>query len=140
MGNDKMTDDDRLEEEARAALIAAAEAMPERAACPYPMELIPRPLLDQLVSGDVAFSSVEATDIAATDEEMARARPIDPAKAARLQAARLPGQRGPQRAPTKERISIALDPDVLASLRASGRGWQSRVNEILRAQLGLDRK
>ena len=40
--------------------------------------------------------------------------------------------RGKQKAPTKEAISIRLDQDVLAHYRASGRGWQSRINEALR--------
>ena len=43
--------------------------------------------------------------------------------------------RGRQRAPTKERISIRLDADVLDHYRASGRGWQSRINEVLRQTL-----
>lgn len=40
--------------------------------------------------------------------------------------------RGKQKAPTKEAVSIRLDQDVLAHYRASGRGWQSRINETLR--------
>ena len=40
--------------------------------------------------------------------------------------------RGKQKAPTKESISIRLDADILAYYRASGRGWQGRINETLR--------
>jgi uncharacterized protein (DUF4415 family) len=40
--------------------------------------------------------------------------------------------RGKQRAATKELISLRLDQDVVARLRQSGRGWQSRLNETLR--------
>lgn len=29
-------------------------------------------------------------------------------------------------------LSMRTDPDVLAALRASGRGWQTRVNALLR--------
>jgi uncharacterized protein (DUF4415 family) len=32
----------------------------------------------------------------------------------------------------KERITIRLDRDVVARFRATGSGWQSRVNEALR--------
>ncbi len=39
--------------------------------------------------------------------------------------------RPPSAAP-KEAVSIRLDPDVLAHYRASGIGWQSRVNKALR--------
>ena len=32
----------------------------------------------------------------------------------------------------KQAVSLRLDPDVLERLRATGPGWQSRVNDILR--------
>jgi uncharacterized protein (DUF4415 family) len=38
---------------------------------------------------------------------------------------------------TKEPVKIRLDPDVLAALRATGDGWQTRVNDLLRASLSL---
>ncbi|WP_299155033.1 BrnA antitoxin family protein [uncultured Tateyamaria sp.] len=38
----------------------------------------------------------------------------------------------------KERTTILLDPDVLSSLKADGRGWQTRANALLREALGLD--
>jgi uncharacterized protein (DUF4415 family) len=37
----------------------------------------------------------------------------------------------------KEQINIRLDADVLALLRQNGPGWQTKVNEMLRAALGL---
>src|SRR5438105_458494 len=33
---------------------------------------------------------------------------------------------------TKQPVKLRLDPDLLAALRASGAGWQTRVNAILR--------
>lgn len=36
---------------------------------------------------------------------------------------------------TKEPVKLRLDADVVAALRASGDGWQTRVNEMLRASL-----
>tara|TARA_R110000787_G_scaffold141302_1_gene254772 strand:+ start:373 stop:630 length:258 start_codon:yes stop_codon:yes gene_type:complete len=48
-----------------------------------------------------------------------------------------PRTRGPQKAPTKERVTIRLDAELVQRLRNSGKGWQGRVNEILRkAMLG----
>ena len=50
-------------------------------------------------------------------------------------------RRGPGRPKaevTKEKISVRLDPDVLARLREAGPGWQSRINVVLRKALGLD--
>lgn len=46
--------------------------------------------------------------------------------------------RGPQKAPLKELVSIRLDRDVLDRLRRSGRGWQARVNDILRRTILSD--
>lgn len=37
----------------------------------------------------------------------------------------------------KEPVKIRLDADVLKELRNSGDGWQTRVNEMLRASLTL---
>jgi len=40
--------------------------------------------------------------------------------------------RGPQKAPTKERITIRLSPDVVDYYRSTGEGWQARMDEALR--------
>lgn len=40
--------------------------------------------------------------------------------------------RGPQKKPTKERISIRVSGDVLASFRATGDGWQTRIDAALK--------
>ncbi len=41
------------------------------------------------------------------------------------------GVRGPQKAPTKERITIRLSPEVVQRFRASGDGWQARMDAAL---------
>lgn len=38
---------------------------------------------------------------------------------------------------TKEPVKLRLDPDVLQALKATGKGWQTRVNDQLRASLTL---
>lgn len=38
----------------------------------------------------------------------------------------------PKKAAPKQAVNIRLDPDVLAHFRATGPGWQSRINEALR--------
>ena len=43
----------------------------------------------------------------------------------------------PKAATTKEPVKLRLDADVLAALRATGDGWQTRINETLRASLKL---
>ena len=55
-----------------------------------------------------------------TDTEMAELRPL----------ARLPGRPKPER--PKERITIRLDQEVMAAFRATGPGWQTRMNDVLR--------
>lgn len=66
-----------------------------------------------------------------TDAEIASLRPMKEALpdlyAALQEEIR---KRGP--AKTKEAISIRLDIDLVKKLRASGPGWQSRVNDALR--------
>lgn len=37
----------------------------------------------------------------------------------------------------KRRVTIMLDPDVIAHFKASGKGWQTRVNAALRKAAGL---
>jgi uncharacterized protein (DUF4415 family) len=49
---------------------------------------------------------------------------------------RKPGQRGPQRTPTKEQITLRLDRDVVEHFKAGGSGWQSRINAALRRIVG----
>ena len=40
--------------------------------------------------------------------------------------------RGPQKAPTKERITIRLSPEVVQPFRETGTGWQSRLDAALK--------
>lgn len=67
--------------------------------------------------------------------------PYDPNDSAAAEAfwaeatVRRPGQRGPQKAPTKVFTGIRLDADVLEAFRAQGKGWQTRVNAALREWL-----
>ena len=75
-----------------------------------------------------------------TDEDFAQARPASEVMSPELLAAFKEAQaalrdakvRGPQQAPTKEAVSLRLDRDLVERLRATGPGWQSRINETLR--------
>lgn len=70
-----------------------------------------------------------------TAEDFARARPIQefPELAFLLKGGRprLPDEI------RKRRVSIMLDPDVLAHFKAGGKGWQTRINAALRKIAGL---
>ena len=41
------------------------------------------------------------------------------------------GERGPQVAPTKQLVSVRYSPEVLQYFKATGDGWQTRMNEAL---------
>lgn len=53
------------------------------------------------------------------------------------QGEKLKARGRPKAAITKEPVKLRLDADVLAALRASGEGWQTRINDTLRASLRL---
>ncbi|MDO5653624.1 MAG: BrnA antitoxin family protein [Brachymonas sp.] len=38
---------------------------------------------------------------------------------------------------TKKEVKLRIDPDVVDALRATGTGWQTRINDMLRASLQL---
>lgn len=69
-----------------------------------------------------------------TDAELANMKPMREVfpDLAEYAAKRKRGQRGPQRAQTKRPVTIRIDRDVLASYKATGPGWQSRMNDALR--------
>jgi len=74
-----------------------------------------------------------------TAEDFARARPatevlpeiLGPDVTAEL-LRRRPGQRGAQKAPRKKSVTLRYSPEVIAYFRATGRGWQSRMDEALK--------
>jgi len=74
-----------------------------------------------------------------TAENFARARPARemlPKIFAPDVAARMLKPRGrPKSLAPKEKINVRLSPDVLAALRSTGRGWQTRIDFLLREAL-----
>jgi uncharacterized protein (DUF4415 family) len=80
------------------------------------------------------WNAVESPEL--TDEELESMRParevLPPALFEAL-AKRRQGQRGPQKSPTKVALSIRLSRDVVDAFKADGPGWQSRMDDALRA-------
>ncbi len=69
-----------------------------------------------------------------TEAEFAGARPAAEALPAGVHAALTAlRRRGPGAKPAKVQVTLRLDQDVVEGLRASGPGWQVRVNQALRA-------
>lgn len=67
-----------------------------------------------------------------TDEELAQARPFaevypDLAESIRRSRGR------PKVDSPRQQISLRLDPDVIEKFKATGKGWQSRINDVLKA-------
>ena len=73
------------------------------------------------------------------DEWFARARPVwdFPDLVAILQKEGKLGRPPLPATHKKQRVTLHLDPDVLARLREGGKGWQTRANAALRKALGL---
>lgn len=74
-----------------------------------------------------------------TEADFARSSGPDSLSDAELAA--FPRTRARLGRPTKEsrkaQITLRLDPDVLAHFRATGPGWQSRINKTLRSALSM---
>jgi uncharacterized protein (DUF4415 family) len=66
-----------------------------------------------------------------TDKQLAQFRRVADVRPELIRRYR--GQRGVQKSkPVKTRVSLRLDPDVVAFFRKKGTGWQSRINDALR--------
>jgi uncharacterized protein (DUF4415 family) len=64
-----------------------------------------------------------------TEEDFARARSASELPPRMAAAFRKPGRPAGS---NKQAVSIRLDKDVLEKFRATGPGWQSRINEVLK--------
>jgi uncharacterized protein (DUF4415 family) len=95
----------------------------------------PLPTLDDVDKGLVTLDDYEVAhrqDVPElTETDFASARPIADFPELQAMFDRARGQRGPQKAPVKERVGLRLDKEVVEHFRKSGPGWQSRINEVL---------
>ena len=107
---------------------------------------VPKLSFEELVASDLTFDDIAAeygeetainVGIAQdpdapewTEEDWARAKPATEVAPDLVEWSLR--TRGKQKAPVKELISIRLDPDITAHFRASGPGWQTRLNDTLR--------
>jgi uncharacterized protein (DUF4415 family) len=84
--------------------------------------------IDEYVLGPKDYEEIPEQ----TDEDFARGV---------LRIGGVPVKRGRPKLPTpKEPVSLRLDPDVLAHFRRAGRGWQSRINAVLRKAAKLPKE
>ena len=73
----------------------------------------------------------------ATDEQLAQAKPFDKAFPALADAMRKNVAGRPKSENPKVAVSLRLDPEIVARFKASGPGWQTRMNDALREAAGL---
>lgn len=72
-----------------------------------------------------------------TDDQFARAQFSIGGKVLRSAQGTLTKPGRPRSASPKKQVTLRLDPEVIERFRATGRGWQSRINSELRKALGL---
>ena len=73
-----------------------------------------------------------------TEADFRRARPVREVMPELIEAAKRARGR-PKLARPKAHVSLRVDPDVLAAYKASGPGWQKRINDILARAIGRKR-
>jgi uncharacterized protein (DUF4415 family) len=73
----------------------------------------------------------------ATEAQIAQARPFTEAFPALSDAMRRNTGGRPRAENPKVAVSLRLDQDVVAQFKASGPGWQTRMNRALREAAGL---
>jgi uncharacterized protein (DUF4415 family) len=97
---------------------------------------IPTPEEDARINAGIA-ADPDSPELTEADFAAAvRVRDMPPDQLARMvppEAARAElRRRGPQKAPRKAQITMRVDHDVAERLRAMGKGWQTRANDMLR--------
>jgi uncharacterized protein (DUF4415 family) len=72
-----------------------------------------------------------------TDDQFARAQFSIGGKVMRHANGTLTRPGRPVSENPKKQVTLRLDPDVVEKFRATGKGWQSRINAELRKALGI---
>jgi uncharacterized protein (DUF4415 family) len=77
-----------------------------------------------------------------TEQRVATARPANelPPEILAYFPKTLAKLRGAQKAPKKVPVSLRLSPEVLEHFRSTGKGWQSRIDEALKAEIAAIKK
>jgi uncharacterized protein (DUF4415 family) len=68
-----------------------------------------------------------------TAEDFARARPARAVFSEKALSRFRPRRGRPSVEEPKVQVSIRIEPKVLAAFKATGAGWQTRINEVLRS-------
>jgi uncharacterized protein (DUF4415 family) len=90
-----------------------------------------RPLTDEEEAEIQAMIASDPDNPEWTDEQIANARPFSEVFPDLYESIKRARGRPPVEKPLQQ-ISIRLDPDVIAKFKATGKGWQARINAVLR--------
>lgn len=91
----------------------------------------PRALTDEEEAEIQKLIAADPDDSDITDEEMVQAKPFAEALPELMESIRRARGRPKIEKPLQQ-ISLRLDPDVIAKFKATGKGWQARINDALR--------
>ncbi len=92
----------------------------------------PKPISDAEEARVQALIASDPDAPEATDEQLVAARPFTEVFPELAATMRRTADGRPRSTTPKQPISIRLDQDVIAKFKATGPGWQSRINEALR--------
>lgn len=87
---------------------------------------------------EMIASDPDAREI--TDEQMAGVKPFAEAFPALVENMRKNVGGRPRSANPKVAVSLRLDSEVVAKFKATGPGWQSRMNDVLRREVLTDHR
>ena len=90
------------------------------------------PISDEEEARIQRMIAADPDDAAATDEQLAQAQPFVEAFPELADTLRRSAGGRPRSTDPKVPVSIRLDREVVEKFRATGPGWQSRINEALR--------
>ena len=90
-----------------------------------------RPLTDEEEAEIQRQIAADPDDAEATDEQLAQARPFAEVFPELFESIRRARGRPAVEKP-KQVVSIRLDQDVVSKFKATGKGWQARINEVLK--------
>lgn len=90
------------------------------------------PISDEEEARIQAMIAADPDDEDSTNDQLAQARPFTEAFPELAETLRRSAGGRPRSADPKVPVSIRLDREVVEKFRATGPGWQSRINEALR--------
>ena len=90
-----------------------------------------RPLTDEEEAEIQEQIAADPEDWEASDDDLAKAKPFTEMFPELAESIRRSRGRPPIEKP-KQVVSLRLDQDVVSKFKATGKGWQARINDVLK--------